>query len=180
MKLLHEERQDRQGWVSDVESDDMNILVQHDPRSIALRGAGQNPHALVFRHAARDEASSPRCVVEFLPWKDVSERSAYTLLNAVDVFGCLGLIDVDEGTLLRDAAHLQTYSYASSPVDTVWRLFVPERPSTEYMLSSFTRSIAQSGTDSDPTIIVPFPVPMTMMARMLLPMAARSTIHVHS
>jgi hypothetical protein len=75
----------------------MNILIQHDPRSLALRGAGPNPYALIFRHASREEDSSNRCVVEFLPWKDVNERSAYKLLNSIEVYGSLGLIDVDEG-----------------------------------------------------------------------------------
>jgi len=75
----------------------MNILIQHDPRSIALRGAGVNPFALVFRHASREEDTSDRCVVEFLPWKDVDERGKYKLLNSVEVYGCLGLIDIEEG-----------------------------------------------------------------------------------
>ena len=77
----------------------MNILIQHDPRSIALRGAGTNPSALIFRHAPRVENSSNRCVVEFLPWKDVNERGGYKLLNSIEVYGSLGLIDVEEGTI---------------------------------------------------------------------------------
>lgn len=77
----------------------MNILIQHDPRSIALRGAGADPYALIFRHASREEDSSKRCVVEFLPWKDVHERSEYKLLNSIEVYGSLGLIDIEEGNL---------------------------------------------------------------------------------
>jgi hypothetical protein len=76
----------------------MNILIQHDPRSIALRGAGSNPYALIFRHTSREEGSGNRCVVEFLPWKDVSERNEYKLLNSIEVYGSLGLIDIEEGT----------------------------------------------------------------------------------
>ena len=78
----------------------MNILIQHDPRSIALRGAGTNPYALIFRHASKEENSSNRCVVEFLPWKDVSERSSYKLLSSVEVYGSLGLIDIEDGRTL--------------------------------------------------------------------------------
>src|SRR5437762_12726221 len=81
----------------------MNILIQHDPRSIALRGAGTNPYALIFRHASREEDSSNRCVVEFLPWKDISDRSGYKLLNSVEVYGSLGLIDIEEGMTLTQA-----------------------------------------------------------------------------
>jgi hypothetical protein len=77
----------------------MNILIQHDPRSIALRSAGTNPYALIFRHASKEEDKSNRCVVEFLPWKDVNERGGYKLLNSVEVYGSLGLIDIEEGTL---------------------------------------------------------------------------------
>jgi len=77
----------------------MNVLIQHDPRSIALRGAGPDPYALIFRHASREEGSGNRCVVEFLPWKDVSERSEYKLLSAIEVYGSLGLIDIEEGNL---------------------------------------------------------------------------------
>lgn len=77
----------------------MNILIQHDPRSIALRGAGPNPYALIFRHASREEQGGDRCVVEFLPWKDISERGSYRLLNSIEVYGSLGLIDIDEGML---------------------------------------------------------------------------------
>jgi hypothetical protein len=86
----------------------MNILIQHEPRSIALRGAGTNPLALVFRHASRAEDSGDRCVVEFLPWKDVRERGEYQLLNSIEVYGCLGLIDIDEGTVLRLEEKAQT------------------------------------------------------------------------
>jgi hypothetical protein len=75
----------------------MNILIQHDPRSLALRGAGRDPYALIFRHASRKEDSNNRCVVEFLPWKDVSERGAYKLVNSIQAYGSLGLIDIDEG-----------------------------------------------------------------------------------
>jgi hypothetical protein len=78
----------------------MNILIQHEPRSIALRGAGNNPLTLVFRHASRAENSGDRCVVEFLPWKDLSERGEYKLLNSIEVYGSLGLIDIDEGIVL--------------------------------------------------------------------------------
>ena len=78
----------------------MNILIQDDPRSIALRAAGPNPYALVFRHASREEDSNNRCVVEFLPWKDVSERGGYKLLNCLEVYGSLGLIDIDKGIYL--------------------------------------------------------------------------------
>ena len=76
----------------------MNILIQHEPRSIALRGAGTNPSALIFRHTSREEDRSNRCVVEFLPWKDVNERGGYKLLTSVEVYGSLGLIDIEEGT----------------------------------------------------------------------------------
>lgn len=76
----------------------MNILIQHDPRSIAIRGAGPDPFALIFRHASRSEDSGDRCVVEFLPWKDVQQRTGYKLLNSVEVYGSLGLIDIEEGT----------------------------------------------------------------------------------
>jgi hypothetical protein len=75
----------------------MNLLVQHDPRSIALRAAGTNPFALIFRHASREEKGGDRCVVEFLPWKDVNGRGEYKLLRSIEVYGCLGLIDIDEG-----------------------------------------------------------------------------------
>ena len=75
----------------------MNILIQHEPRSIALRGAGSNPSALIFRHASRERDSSNRCVVEFLPWKDVNERGGYKLLSSIEVYGSLGLIDIEEG-----------------------------------------------------------------------------------
>lgn len=76
----------------------MNILIQYEPRSIALRATGPNPHALIFRHAPREEDKSNRCVVEFLPWKDVDERGGYKLLNSVEVYGSLGLIDIEDGT----------------------------------------------------------------------------------
>jgi len=79
----------------------MNIFVQREPRSIALRSTGTNPFALIFRHAAREETTVSRCVVEFLPWNDISDRGDYKLLNQIEAFGCLGLIDVDEGTLLE-------------------------------------------------------------------------------
>lgn len=77
----------------------MNILIQHDPRSIALRSAGPDPFALIFRHTSRSEDSGDRCVVEFLPWKDVNQRAGYKLLNSVEVYGSLGLIDIEEGTI---------------------------------------------------------------------------------
>jgi hypothetical protein len=77
----------------------MNILIQHEPRSIALRGAGPDPFALIFRHASKEEASGDRCVVEFIPWRDVHERSRYKLLNSVEVYGSLGLIDIEEGII---------------------------------------------------------------------------------
>jgi len=76
----------------------MNILIQHDPRSIAIRGAGPDPFALIFRHAARSEDSGDRCVVEFLPWKEMQQRAGYKLLNSVEVYGSLGLIDIEEGS----------------------------------------------------------------------------------
>jgi hypothetical protein len=76
----------------------MNILIQHDPRSIALRSAGTDPHALIFRHASREEDKKNRCVVEFLPWKDVSERGEYKLLTSIEVHGSLGVIDIDHGS----------------------------------------------------------------------------------
>lgn len=82
----------------------MNILIQHDPRSIALRGAGTNPYALIFRHASREDDRGNRCVVEFLPWKDVNERSGYKLLSSVEVYGSLGLIDIEEGMSLAQTA----------------------------------------------------------------------------
>jgi hypothetical protein len=75
----------------------MNILIQHDPRSIALRSSGTDPYALIFRHASREEDKKNRCVVEFLPWKDVSERGEYKLLTAIEVYGTLGVIDIDHG-----------------------------------------------------------------------------------
>jgi len=75
----------------------MNILIQHDPRSIALRSSGANPYALIFRHSSRAEDKKNRCVVEFLPWKDVSERGEYKLLQSVEVYGSLGLVDIDHG-----------------------------------------------------------------------------------
>ena len=75
----------------------MNILIQHDPRSIALRGAGTNPYALIFRYGSGEEVRSSRCVVEFLRWKDVNERGGYKLLNSIEVYGSLGLIDIEEG-----------------------------------------------------------------------------------
>jgi hypothetical protein len=78
----------------------MNILIQHEPRSIALRAAGTNPYALIFRHASREENANNRLVVEFLPWKDVCERGSYKLLNSIEVCGSLGLIDIEEGTSL--------------------------------------------------------------------------------
>lgn len=74
----------------------MNILIQHDPRAIALRGTGTNPYALIFRHASREEGSG-RCVVEFIPWRDVSQRNEYKLLTSVEVYGSLGLIDIEQG-----------------------------------------------------------------------------------
>ena len=76
----------------------MNILIQHDPRAIALRGAGTDPYALIFRHASREEGSSDRCVVEFIPWRDVSQRNEYKLLNSIEVYGSLGLIDIEKGS----------------------------------------------------------------------------------
>lgn len=81
---------------------EMNILIQHDPRSIALRAAGTNPYVLIFRHASREEGGSNRCVVEFLPWKDVIGRGEYKLLNSVEVYGCLGLIDAEEGKIYEE------------------------------------------------------------------------------
>jgi hypothetical protein len=104
----------------------MNVLIQHDPRSIALRGAGQDPYVLIFRHASREEDSSNRCVVEFLPWRDVSERSEYKLLNSVEVYGSLGLIDIEEGyspTVWSDGRCLYMCcdGETSSSYDTTWR-----------------------------------------------------------
>jgi hypothetical protein len=75
----------------------MNILIQHEPRSIALRAAGPNPFALIFRHASREEQGGNRSVVEFLPWKDVNDRGSYKLLNSIEVYGSLGLIDIEDG-----------------------------------------------------------------------------------
>jgi len=75
----------------------MNILIQLDPRSIALRSSGANPYALIFRHASRVEDNKNRCVVEFLPWKDVRERGEYRLIQSVEVYGSLGVIDIDHG-----------------------------------------------------------------------------------
>ena len=77
----------------------MNVLIQHDPRSVALRAAGPDPYALIFRHASREDSN--RCIVEFLPWKDVKERGEYKLLNTVEVYGSLGLIDIEDGILSR-------------------------------------------------------------------------------
>jgi hypothetical protein len=106
----------------------MNVLIQHDPRSIALRGAGQDPYALIFRHASREEDSSNRCVVEFLPWKDVSERSEYKLLNSVEVYGSLGLIDIEEGSLPPRhvgsdgrCLYMRCDGETSSSYNTTWR-----------------------------------------------------------
>jgi hypothetical protein len=75
----------------------MNILVLYEPRSIVLRGSGPDPYALIFQHATREENSGDRCVVEFVPWRDVPDREEYQLLNSVAVYGTLGLIDIGEG-----------------------------------------------------------------------------------
>ena len=106
----------------------MNIFIQRDPRSIALRAAGTNPYALIFRHALREEDSSNRCVVEFLPWKDVSERGDYKLLSSVEVYGSLGLIDVDEGIYFKRAKQLKSRRFhlchnraTAGCNDSVWR-----------------------------------------------------------
>ena len=105
----------------------MNILIQHEPRSIALRGAGTNPFALVFRHASRQEDTGDRCVVEFLPWKDVGERAEYKLLNSVEVYGSLGLIDIAEGTeegmafvLICRCLYLCYHESPASRDDSTW------------------------------------------------------------
>jgi hypothetical protein len=78
----------------------MNILIQHEPRSIALRSAGPDPSVLIFRHASREEQGGNRSVVEFLPWKDVRERASYKLVSSIEVYGSLGLIDIEEGLSL--------------------------------------------------------------------------------
>jgi hypothetical protein len=90
----------------------MNILVQSEPRSIALRGSGTNPFTLIFRHASKDEGSSNKCVVEFLPWKDVNGRGEYKPLTSTEVYGSLGLIDIDEGITENSSfIHLDRYLY---------------------------------------------------------------------
>ena len=88
----------------------MNILIQYAPRSIALRSAGTDPFALIFRHTSREEGGNP-CVVEFLPWKDVQARGEYQLLNSIEVHGCLGLIDIDEGICPSIFLCLRRYIY---------------------------------------------------------------------
>ena len=91
----------------------MNILIQHEPRSIAIRASGTNPYALIFRDAPVEEDTGNRCVVEFLPWKDVHERGEYKLLNSVEVYGCLGLIDIDKGIISKIAESLTFKMFSS-------------------------------------------------------------------
>lgn len=113
----------------------MNILIQYEPRSIALRGAGTNPYALIFRHASREEDSGNRCIVEFLPWKDVNERNGYKSLSSVEVYGSLGLIDIEKGmTREQTTADYKTSLFVLLLGDVELRLFDRERRSIVSML----------------------------------------------
>jgi hypothetical protein len=119
----------------------MNILIQHDPRSIALRAAGPDPYTLIFRHASRNENTSNRCVVEFLPWKDVSERSSYKLLNSIEAYGCLGLIDIEQGILIllqNCITYIKICLFVLLRVDIELRRYDLERQSIVFMLLNST------------------------------------------
>lgn len=73
----------------------MKVLIQENPRTLALKSTS---HSLTFRQistSSGDKPQQPKVEVQLQPNSEICKETGFKNLLNRDVFGCLGLINVD-------------------------------------------------------------------------------------